>query len=81
MILKKFSNEKSGYISVEAAVVTSVVLVLIAMGILFVIRRYGINTEYTGIMAEEAAEFNSGGFGDILRIAKIAGEIGKAAVK
>ena len=43
MKLREFIKEKDGYISVEAAIVTSVVLILIAMGILLVIRRYGIN--------------------------------------
>lgn len=81
MKLREFIKEKDGYISVEAAIVTSVVLILIAMGILLVIRRYGLNLEYTTAMETAAEEFNEGGFGDILRISKVLEELGKAAIK
>lgn len=71
MKLRDLRDDKNGYISVEAAIITTVVLMLIAGGILLVIRRYGLNINYSAVMEERAAEFNSGGFGDVLRVCRV----------
>ena len=79
--MKALIDNKDGYISVEAAIITGILLILIALGIMLVIRRYGITLNYTSEMSEEAEAFNEGGFGDTLRIAKVLEELGNRVMQ
>ena len=69
--MKTFVEEKRASITIEAAIVTTVILILIFTGLTVLINEYMRVLDVCNKLEEEARIFANSGQGEILRIIKV----------
>ena len=74
--MKKFISRQDGYITVEASIITAILLIIIFIAISLLFRVYSSTSSYCKTMEENSLSFSTQSKGNVLRIVKVISETG-----